>query len=113
MKKDSDGNVNIAVSIQTAVSQGVLDNKGCNHISQIQDVIPSSDGCEDCLKLGDVWVNLRLCLTCGYVGCCDDSKNKHASRHHQETNHPMIVSYEEGENWLWCYVDEIGIVPEL
>jgi len=106
MKKDRSGSVRIVVSIQDS-----LDNKDCTHISQIQDVIPSADGCEDCLKLGDEWVNLRLCLTCGYVGCCDSSKNKHATRHYHESNHPMIVSYEEGENWLWCYQDEVVIEP--
>ena len=111
MKKDSSGYVRIAASIQDAVNSGVVDDHGCGHISTIQDVVPSADGCEDCLRIGDVWVNLRLCLTCGHVGCCDDSKNKHASRHYHETEHPMIVSYEEGENWLWCYVDEVGIDP--
>ncbi len=112
MKKDSSGVVRIASGIQEAVEDGMLDVKGCGHISTIQDVIPSADGCEDCLKTGDEWVYLRLCLTCGYVGCCDNSKNKHATRHNRETRHPMIVSYEEGESWLWCYVDEVGFDPE-
>ena len=111
MKKDSSGNVRIAAKIQKAVNNGELDAKGCKHISIIQDVVPSADGCEDCLKIGDEWVNLRLCLTCGYVGCCDSSKNKHATRHNSQTKHPVIVSYEEGENWLWCYVDQVGINP--
>ncbi len=111
MKKDQTGSVRIADSIKDALNRGMLDDKDCSHISQIQDVIPSADGCEDCLKIGDDWVHLRLCLTCGHVGCCDDSKNKHATRHHHETEHPMIVSYEEGENWLWCYVDKVGIEP--
>ena len=105
MKKDSSGSVRISASIQEAVESGTLDDKVCGHISKIKDVIPSADGCEDCLKIDDVWVHLRLCLTCGYVGCCDNSKNKHATRHHHETEHPVIVSYEEAENWLWCYVD--------
>ncbi len=111
MKKDSSGYVRIAASIQGVVDIGALDAKDCGHISTIQDVVPSADGCEDCLKIGDEWVYLRLCLTCGHVGCCDNSKNKHATRHHHETLHPMIVSYEEGENWLWCYVDKVGINP--
>jgi len=111
MKKDSSGSVRIATKIQAAVASGKVDAQGCGHISTIQDVIPSADGCEDCLRIGDEWVHLRLCLMCGHVGCCDDSKNKHATRHHHETGHPMIVSYEEGENWVWCYVDEIGINP--
>jgi len=109
MKKDTSGSVRIAASIQEAVDHGSLDDMDCGHISTIQDVVPSADGCEDCLKIGDPWVYLRLCLTCGYVGCCDNSKNKHATRHHHETDHPMIVSYEEGENWLWCYVDKVSI----
>ena len=111
MKKDSSGSVRIADSILGAVEHGKLDVKGCGHIATIQDVVPSADGCEECLKIGEEWVNLRICLTCGHVGCCDNSKNKHATRHHHETLHPIIVSYEEGESWLWCYVDEVGIEP--
>ncbi len=108
MKKDSSGSVRIVFRIRRAVERGELNIKGCEHISTIQDVIPSADGCEDCLKIGDDWVHLRLCMICGHVGCCDDFKNKHATRHHHETGHPVIVSYEEGENWLWCYVDNVG-----
>ena len=84
----------------------------CAHITEVTEVTPSTyEGCEDCLKTGDEWVNLRLCLTCGHVGCCDSSKNKHATRHHNHTHHPVITSYEEGENWLWCYVDQVGSDP--
>jgi uncharacterized UBP type Zn finger protein len=111
MKKDSSGNVRIAAQIRNGIDTGTLDTKGCGHFSTIQNVAPSADGCEDCLKIGDEWVNLRLCLSCGYVGCCDSSKNKHATRHNHQTGHPVITSYEEGENWLWCYVDQIGIDP--
>jgi uncharacterized UBP type Zn finger protein len=111
MKKDATGWVRIAAEIKKAVEVGALDAKGCGHISQIQDVVPSAGGCEDCLKIGDDWVYLRLCLTCGHVGCCDNSKNKHATHHYHETHHPMIVSYEPGENWLWCYADEVGMDP--
>jgi uncharacterized UBP type Zn finger protein len=111
MKKDSSGSVRIAAKIQAAVEGGKLNAKVCGHLSTIQDVVPSADGCEDCLKIGDEWVHLRLCLSCGYVGCCDDSKNKHATHHHHATSHPIITSYEEGENWLWCYVDRVGIDP--
>lgn len=111
MKKDSSGWVRISARIKEAVADGMLDDQNCEHFSTIQDVVPSADGCEDCLKIGDEWVFLRLCLTCGHVGCCDNSKNKHATRHYHETHHPMITSYEEGENWLWCYVDEIGVNP--
>ncbi|MBI2325075.1 MAG: UBP-type zinc finger domain-containing protein [Chloroflexi bacterium] len=70
--------------------------------------MPTSTGCAECLKAGDEWVHLRLCLTCGNVGCCDDPKNTHATKHHHATKHPMIRSFEPGEKWLWCYVDEVG-----
>lgn len=111
MKKDSSGSVRIVNRIRQAVETGALGDKICTHLSTIQDVVPSADGCEDCLKIGDDWVHLRLCLMCGHVGCCDDSKNKHATRHHHETLHPIIASYEEGENWLWCYIEQVGFIP--
>ena len=81
--------------------------KRCTHLDQIQDVTPSANGCEDCLKIGDTWVHLRLCLICGHVGCCDQSKNKHATRHFHATNHPIMQSFEPGEDWGWCYVDQL------
>jgi uncharacterized UBP type Zn finger protein len=84
----------------------------CEHVALIQDVAPSAAGCEECLRLGDNWVHLRLCLICGHVGCCDNSKNKHASRHFQETGHPVIQSFEAGENWRWCYADEVMLPGE-
>lgn len=80
---------------------------GCEHLDQIRDVMPSGVGCEDCLASGDSWVHLRLCETCGYVGCCDDSKNKHAAEHFRATAHPVISSVEPGEDWRWCYADEL------
>lgn len=64
-------------------------------------------GCEECLKSGDAWVHLRLCLECGHVGCCDDSKNRHATKHFHAAKHPVIRSYQPGETWRWCYVDEL------
>ena len=79
----------------------------CAHLSQTRDVKPTSQGCEDCLKIGDTWVHLRICLQCGHVGCCDSSKNKHATRHFQSTTHPVIQSFQPGESWRWCYVDQI------
>lgn len=78
----------------------------CEHVDQIRDVTPSADGCEECLKLGDGWVHLRMCLICGHVGCCDNSKNRHATAHYRETGHPIIRSHEPGEGWRWCYVDQ-------
>ena len=79
----------------------------CEHVEEIRDVEPSSDGCLECLQTGDEWVHLRLCLTCGHVGCCDSSKNKHATKHFHKSHHPIIQSYEQGEDWRWCYVDRI------
>jgi uncharacterized UBP type Zn finger protein len=79
----------------------------CSHVNQIKDVTPSAKGCEECLKTGDSWVHLRMCLSCGHVGCCDSSKNKHATKHFHHTKHPIMQSFEPGENWRWCYVDEM------
>lgn len=63
------------------------------------------EGCGECLQTGDTWVHLRLCLTCGHVGCCDSSKNKHATKHYHDTQHPVIKSFEPGEEWRFCYID--------
>jgi predicted tellurium resistance membrane protein TerC len=79
----------------------------CTHRDQIADVRPRAQGCEECLKLGHTWVQLRLCLKCGHVGCCDSSEGKHATRHFQATGHPVIRTLEPGESWEWCYVDKI------
>ena len=78
----------------------------CTHLNEVKAPRPRTNGCEECLKTGDSWVHLRLCETCGHVGCCDDSKNKHATRHFHTTNHPVIRSLEPGETWRYCYVDE-------
>ena len=77
----------------------------CAHLDQIRDVTPSANGCEECLQTGDTWVHLRECLICGHVGCCDSSVNKHATGHFHATQHPIMRSFEKGENWRWCYVD--------
>jgi uncharacterized UBP type Zn finger protein len=80
----------------------------CRHIDQIQPVVPRTpDGCEECLKTGSRWVHLRLCMSCGHVGCCDSSPNRHASRHALETAHPIVRSAEPGEDWMWCYADRV------
>jgi hypothetical protein len=78
----------------------------CTHLDQVHEVTPSSTGCEDCLRTGGRWVHLRLCMTCGHVGCCDNSPNRHATAHAGSTDHPIIRSYEPGEDWWWCYPDE-------
>ena len=81
----------------------------CSHTDQIKDVAPKSQGCEECLKLGDRWVHLRMCLTCGQVGCCDSSKNRHATRHFQSVGHPVMRSIEPGEDWRWCFIDQVEL----
>jgi uncharacterized UBP type Zn finger protein len=79
----------------------------CPHLARPGEVSARTDGCEECLKTGDAWVHLRLCRSCGHVGCCDSSKNKHATRHYRATAHPVVSSFEPGEDWSWCYVDEV------
>jgi CPA2 family monovalent cation:H+ antiporter-2 len=81
--------------------------QSCAHLDHVHHVRPSARGCEECLKLGDSWVHLRLCMECGHVGCCDDSKNRHATKHYHHTHHPIIRSVEPGEEWGWCYPDEL------
>lgn len=80
----------------------------CSHLAEgmAAKVTPSAQGCEDCLKTGDRWVHLRICKTCGHVGCCDNSKNRHATKHFHETGHPVVQSFEPGEKWHWCYIDK-------
>ncbi len=78
----------------------------CPHVAELGPVAPSGAGCQECLAMGDIWVHLRICLTCGHVGCCDSSKNRHATKHFHATGHPVIQSFQPGERWLWCYVDE-------
>ncbi len=84
----------------------------CSHIENADSDMSANtpEGCEECLKMGDTWVHLRLCLECGHVGCCDDSKNKHATKHFHKTGHPVIKSFEPGEDWVYCYVD--GLISE-
>ncbi|MGE0025959.1 MAG: UBP-type zinc finger domain-containing protein [Thermoleophilia bacterium] len=84
----------------------------CSHLDQVLlDVLPDEvAGCEECLRIGDGWVHLRICLTCGKVGCCDSSPNRHASRHAAAEGHPLIRSLEPGEEWTWCFVEEVGMV---
>jgi uncharacterized UBP type Zn finger protein len=81
----------------------------CSHLDQIKLEAPDSvPGCEDCLKTGDRWVHLRVCLSCGHVGCCDSSPNRHATKHARSTSHPIVQSAERGEDWCWCYEDEVA-----
>ena len=88
----------------------------CTHLDQIKilELPDSVAGCEDCLREGGVWLHLRICLTCGHVGCCDDSPNRHATAHHHATSHALIRSLEPGEDWSWCYDDQLALViPEI
>ncbi len=79
----------------------------CTHLDHIKIKESDKHVCEDCVKTGDRWVHLRMCLECGHVGCCDSSKNRHATRHFHESGHPLMRSVEPGESWMWCYVDEM------
>ena len=84
----------------------------CSHLDQVRDVQPGTpNGCQECLASGDRWVQLRECLTCGHVGCCDSSKNRHATAHFRASQHPLMRSFQPHENWGWCYVDEMMLQP--
>lgn len=81
----------------------------CGHLDTIDlGVVPSAEGCEDCLRTGDRWMHLRLCEQCGHVGCCDSSPNRHATAHFREAGHPVIRSFEPGEEWFYCYEDDLA-----
>ena len=84
----------------------------CTHLDDVvvRELPAEVAGCEDCLASGGKWLHLRICLTCGHVGCCDDSPNRHATAHHHATSHPIIRSLEPGEDWCWCYVDEVALL---
>jgi uncharacterized UBP type Zn finger protein len=86
--------------------------KTCTHLDQltIEQLPESVPGCEDCLRIGGKWLHLRICLSCGHVGCCDDSPNRHASAHAADSSHPIVRSLEPGEDWCWCYLDELAFV---
>ena len=84
----------------------------CTHLDQITvtELPASVEGCEECLRDGGAWLHLRICLVCGHVGCCDSSPSRHASAHAAESEHPLIRSLQPGEDWSWCFVDELGMV---
>jgi uncharacterized UBP type Zn finger protein len=85
---------------------------GCTHLDSGPWAEPVSGVCDECVALGDSWVHLRACLICGHVGCCDQSRNKHATRHYRATKHPLIRSLERGEDWIYCYIDRVMMLPE-
>lgn len=78
----------------------------CAHRDHIRNVTPSANGCQECLQTGSSWVHLRECMQCGHIGCCDSSPNTHATKHYHATQHPIIASFEPGERWMYCYVDD-------
>ena len=86
-----------------------------SHLDEAHHVEPKGDGCEECLKLGMEWVHLRVCLTCGHIGCCDSSVGKHATKHFHKTTHPIVESFEPQEEWGWCYLhnDFVQLPEEL
>jgi uncharacterized UBP type Zn finger protein len=88
--------------------------RACTHLDQVdvRELPAQVEGCEECLASGGKWLHLRICLTCGHVGCCDDSPNRHATAHHNESSHPIIRSLEPGEDWSWCYVDDVALLIE-
>jgi phosphoenolpyruvate-protein phosphotransferase len=100
----------IRVEAATNGPKGPGGHMTCEHVAKVTPVPPRTPtGCEECLTAGTAWVHLRLCLTCGHVGCCDSSPGRHATRHAHATSHPVIASYEPGERWAWCYTDQVGV----
>jgi Zn-finger in ubiquitin-hydrolases and other protein len=101
----------------TSVTRGIARGHNarmstCSHLDAIADVAPSGNGCMECLALGMTWVHLRRCTSCGHIGCCDNSQGRHATGHFHGTSHPLIQSYEPGEDWYWCYVDDVAFEIE-
>lgn len=86
----------------------------CTHLAAIDlDTVPAATGCVVCLREGAAWVHLRVCQSCGHVGCCDSSPGRHATAHHHETGHPVVRSFEPGQEWFWCYPEEVAfLVPD-
>ncbi len=82
-------------------------DKPCSHRASIVKVTPSAYGCEECLKIGSRWLHLRICRSCGHVGCCDNSPHRHATAHFRATGHPIIEGYDPPEGWGWCYIDQV------
>jgi hypothetical protein len=80
----------------------------CSHLDTLRTVVATGNGCVECLAAGGRWVHLRRCTTCGHVGCCDSSPGRHATAHYANVGHPVMQSYEPGEDWFWCYIDDVG-----
>jgi CPA2 family monovalent cation:H+ antiporter-2 len=99
------------VDVDRVVDFRAAPDTACPHVSLAHPVLPSAPGCEECLRSGDRWVHLRLCTSCGHVGCCDSSPNRHAAAHASAQEHPVMASAEPGEDWGWCYLDETTLAP--
>ncbi len=94
------------------VTEPGTDMASCAHLNHVKTETPRTpEGCEECLASGSDWVHLRLCLECGHVGCCDSSPNKHATKHFHKTQHPVMKSFEPGEDWAFCYIDQLMLEP--
>jgi predicted ester cyclase len=105
MDKPHEHPVSLPEIILRMIYTGQVADKSCRHLHQIKVIEPETDVCQECIDLGDVWPALRMCLICGYVGCCDTSKNKHMKQHYQTTGHPLFRSIRLDEGWVWCYED--------
>ena len=112
MRKQPRGRFRIGHALMRRIWTGTFRQKPCAHRDQINWALkPSTDVCADCVKLGDGWIHLRMCMTCGYIGCCDKAKNQHSYKHYQETGHPIMRSLHGNEDWMWCYVDQALLSP--
>ena len=99
----------VADKLDNLLSANLEGETDCGHIQSLKKVAASSDGCQQCLEMDSMWVNLRMCLVCGQVGCCDDSPSRHAAAHFRVEGPPIVRSFEPGESWRWCYVDEVFV----
>lgn len=96
--------------LYSLIENGELDPTACSHMGQASNVTPSSPGCEDCMKIGAEWINLRICLVCGHVACCESSPHQHANKHYHASGHPLIQSFNPGERWIYCYPDDLVLI---
>ena len=106
MKPSTVGRVGLKHLVYRLLFTGSLRPKACSHLGLIKVLEPTTQVCADCVALGDRWPALRMCLICGYVGCCNDAKNQHALKHYRATGHPLMRSIGRGDDWLWYYVDK-------
>ena len=95
------------IDTASAIALEADPDAGCSHLDHVHDVTPGTQGCQECLKHGERWVHLRVCMECGHVGCCDSSPGKHATKHFHATGHPVMRSIEPGEDWGYCFEDEV------